>query len=84
MKDIFYQMKKAAWDCATGGYTATERVTDYLTLAQVRARVARLPDSTIHFWGITMYCRNEESEGAKYITGEISAEEFDGDVPVFP
>ena len=83
MKDIFYRMQKAVWDHRTGGYTAIGKVTGNMNLKQIQGRVARLPDSTIHNWTITMYRRDEKSEGSERIIGSISAEEFDGDVPVF-
>jgi len=75
----FYVMTKYGWDLERGEYSHVEKKTEALTLKQVAARVARLPDSTRHFWGIDMH----SDDRFPYRIGCINADEFEGEVPEF-
>ena len=75
---MYYIMRKYDWDPDRGEYSNVTKRTPQLTLAQVRARVARLPDTTRHFWHIDAYSVMDALR-----VGGINADEFDGEVPEF-
>ncbi len=74
----FYTMDKSAWDARLGEYSATEIQTGVLTLAQVQARVSRLPDTTDWLW--TVDKRRGDPDGYNEVIGSVSADLFDGDI----
>jgi hypothetical protein len=78
---IVYQMEKYSWNARTGGYDNTEKLVYPLTLKEVRARVARLPETTIWLWNVSKYRLNKNCYGGRELIADINADEFDGDVP---
>ena len=75
---MYYIMRKYDWAPIRGGYSIVTERTPRLSLEQVRAWVARLPDTTRHFWHIDAYSVMDALR-----VGGINADEFDGEVPEF-
>ena len=82
---MYYTMKKYTWNADLGEYSNVEKRTGPLTLEQVTARVARLPDTTRHFWHIDAYREfvNDWNRLETRHCGGINADEFEDDVPEF-
>jgi len=78
---IHYEMRKMGWNAGSGAYDNVECVIAPLTIKQVRARVARLPESTNWLWRILAIMT--ESGPTSYTVGSISADEFSRDVPLY-
>ena len=77
---VKYLMTKNGWDHYTGGFTSKEKVAGWLTIEQVRSRVARLPDSTRWLWDIDAYRKEGPHD---HIVGSINAYDFEGFVPEY-
>jgi hypothetical protein len=80
-ENIVYQMEKYSWNARTGEYDNTEKLVYPLTLKEVRARVARLPETTIWLWSVSKHRLNKNCCGGRELIADINAEEFDSDVP---
>ena len=81
MNRITYRMTKSAYDHRTGCYTSIERDVGNLTLADVRRRIARLPETTDWLWSVEKRLVN--ADGSTDRLGSINASEFSDDVPDF-
>ena len=78
-KTTQYVIKKRGWNAAEGAYINVERVLGPLSIEQVRARVAKLPDSTIWLWTIVL--QKVYADGHGETIGSVNSEEFDGATP---